>query len=176
MVYCAIKCISFGFVFWCFMKVWLLRIFGFIVGTALAFAFEFALLLIINEVFDTRLVPRGIGWVAIPFFIGVGAAKLAPELSYFTKFKQTSFKQWFWSRSTVTRIVVIAPIFWICSVALYVFLFEPYGYMRDRDYMHMLKVMLFPTAILVVGHMVYLKLIVPKSAENKHNKAFKSDS
>lgn len=144
------------------MKVWLLRILGFIVGTGLAFIFEFSLLLIINEVFDTRLIPKGIGWVAIPFCIGIGAAKLAPELNYFRQFKQFSFKHWFWSSATVTRIVVIAPIFWICSVTLYVFLFEPYGYMSDRDYMHMLKVMLFPSAILVVGNIVYLKLIAPK--------------
>lgn len=42
------------------MKVWLLRILGFIIGTVLAFAFEFALLLIVNEVFEVRLLPRGI--------------------------------------------------------------------------------------------------------------------
>lgn len=147
------------------MKVWLLRILGFIIGTALAFAFEFALLLIINEVFEVRLLPKGIGWVAIPIFIGISAAKLAPRIERFPKFNECKFKQLslsklFWESSKITRIVFVAPIFWICSVILYVFLFEPYGgYMSDRDYLHMFKVMLFPSIILIAGRVVYSKFI-----------------
>ncbi len=153
------------FFIWCFMKVWLLRILGFIIGTALAFAFEFALLLIINEVFEVRLLPKGIGWVAMPIFIGISAAKLAPRIERLSKFNECEFKQLslsklFWESSKITRIVFVAPIFWICSVILYVFLFEPYGgYMSDRDYLHMFKVMLFPSIILIAGRVVYSKFI-----------------
>lgn len=153
------------FFIWCFMKVWLLRILGFIIGTALAFAFEFALLLIINEVFEVRLLPRGIGWVAIPIFIGISAAKLAPRIERFPKFNEFKFNELslnklFWESSKITRIVFVAPIFWICSVILYVFLFEPYGgYMSDRDYLHMFKVMSFPSIILIAGRVVYSKFI-----------------
>lgn len=147
------------------MKVWLLRILGFIIGTVLAFAFEFALLLIVNEVFEVRLLPRGIGWVAIPIFIGISAAKLAPRIERFPKFNDFKFKQLnlskiFWEASKITRIVFVAPIFWICSVILYVFLFDPYGvYMSDREYLHMFKVMLFPPIILIAGRVVYSKFI-----------------
>lgn len=158
------------FFIWCFMKVWLLRILGFIIGTALTFAFEFALLLIINEVFEVRLLPKGIGWVAMPIFIGISAAKLAPRIERFPKFNECKFKQLslsklFWESSKITRIVFVAPIFWICSVILYVFLFEPYGgYMSDRDYLHMFKVMLFPSIILIAGRVVYSKFILSHKA------------
>ena len=94
------------------------------------------------------------------------AAKLAPEISYFAKFKKLSLKEWFWSSPIITRIVFVAPIFWICSVALYVFLFEPYDYMSDRDYTHMFKVMLFPSFILIAGHMVYSKFISANHSPN----------
>lgn len=68
------------------MKIWLLRIIGFIVGAGLALALEAGLLLLLSELFDKRLMPRGLGWIVIPIIVGISAAKIAPELDPLSKF------------------------------------------------------------------------------------------
>jgi hypothetical protein len=56
------------------------RILGAIVGAlaaaSLVFALEVALLMAISELFDTRLTPRGIGWLALPIIAGVTGWKI----------------------------------------------------------------------------------------------------
>jgi hypothetical protein len=50
----------------------------------------------------------------------------------------------------------IALISWVFCVGLYVWLFEPYGYMNKNNWWHLLKVIVFP---IVISGVVYLSLI-----------------
>lgn len=147
------------------MKTWLIRVVGFIVGAGIAMALEVGLLLLLGELFDKRLMPRGLGWLVIPIIVGISAAKIAPELGPLSKFAKQGLVANFWKASPLTRFIVVAPIFWILGVGAYVLVFEPYGYMYSSDYAHMFKIMLFPPVVLIAGYFAYEKLVLP----NKNN-------
>lgn len=150
------------------MKIWLLRIIGFIVGAGLALALEVGLLLLLNEFLDKGLIPRGPGWLVIPIIAGINAAKIAPELGLLSKFEKQGPVANFWKASPLTRFIVVVPIFWILGVGAYVLVFEPYGYrMHSSEYAHMFKIMLFPPAILIAGYFTYVKLILPSKNSNE---------
>ncbi len=80
-----------------------------------------------------------------------------------------TIKSAFWKASPNTRLVILAGVFWLVAVPVYVFLFEPYstGWVTidSDDCIHMLKVMLFPIALLAAGYYAYMNLVTDKSSE-----------
>lgn len=143
-------------------KLWLYRIAGFVVGAGLTFVLEVGFLLFLGELFGKRLMPRGLGWVILPILAGIALARVAPDLGPVGRFASTALVRNFWSASPLGRLVVVAPVFWILAVGAYVILFEPYGDMYSSDYIHMMKVMLFPSILFIVGYLSYKKLILGK--------------
>jgi hypothetical protein len=58
------------------------------------------------------------------------------------------------------RLAIFGGVAWVLAVAVFVFLFEPYGsYMRDDDMMHMLSVMFMPTSLALGLYWIYDRLI-----------------
>lgn len=145
------------------MAKFLVMVLGFIIGVSATLALEFGLLFVIGEVFHSRFVPRGFGWFMLPFFVGFAVARIAPEVPEISKFIKEGLLRSFWATRPLTRFMIVAPIFWVVGVGLYVLIFEPYGYMTSSDYRHMAKVMMFPPVILVAAYFVYIKLISPNS-------------
>lgn len=140
------------------MKTIGLRIAGFLIGLAVGAAVMFLGAVLLSALFQRPIIPRGIGWFVMIFLFAYWTSKAAPtfwvrleegKLPLFIKFK---------TASTSTRAVVVLSVFWICAVGLFVFLFNPYGYMYQDDYAHMLKVMIYPPTLGVAGLIAYVKL------------------
>ncbi|UJB19582.1 MULTISPECIES: hypothetical protein [Lysobacter] len=72
----------------------------------------------------------------------------------------------FFKLSFAARLVIIGTTLWVLIVPAFVFLFEPYGsYMASDDYLHMLKVMLFPVAVIAAGYFAYNRFVIGDSAK-----------
>ena len=148
------------------MRDWSLRIIGFVAGAAVTFLLEYALLVLLGEIFDRRFLPRSAGWVIMPLVVGTAIAKIAPEIIPTSKLAKQGIIKSYWNASPLARFVVVAPVFWVLAVSAYILLFEPYGYrVTSRDYEHMFKVLLFPPVVLVIGYFVYNKLIKPSRTD-----------
>ncbi len=140
----------------------LLRTVGFLTGATFIVAIEASLLLILGLVFNRELMPRGPGWLLLPLAFGVTASAAAPNIWLRIEAGDFMLVRRFNSASSLVRFAVVFPVFWSLCVGAYVYLFEPYGYMVDSDYFHMLKVMIFPPVVLLVGLFFYQKLIAPR--------------
>jgi hypothetical protein len=141
------------------MKYWSVRIIGFVIGAAIAVAIEVGLLLLINGLSGHNFMPRGPGWLLLPIGLGVTSSRAAPDI--WVRIERGDFRllQRFKSASALSRAAMVFSPFWVLCVGLYVWLFEPYGYMSDSDYHHMYKVMFFPVAVIWAGLFVYRKFV-----------------
>ncbi|HVY23461.1 MAG TPA: hypothetical protein VG962_08935 [Steroidobacteraceae bacterium] len=147
------------------MKYWTLRIVGFLLGAGMAVALEIGLLLLIDAMFDRELMPRGLGWLFIPIAVGTGASSIAPIIWLRIERGEFPLAQKFRSAPVFMRASIVFPLLWILCLGAYVALFNPYGYMTDDNYWHMFKVMLFPPVGVLVGALLYRKLIGPSDVE-----------
>ena len=57
------------------------------------------------------------------------------------------------------RLAIFGAVAWVLVVGVFVFLFEPYGSMRDDDMMHMLFVMFMPTSLVLGLYWTYERLV-----------------
>ena len=101
------------------------------------------------------------GWVFDPIiiFIMVFMYRGLKVSSYLRTISPIKF---FLRLTKNAKIVVFLTTLWVLGVALYVFLFEPYGSsMYYDDYIHMLKVTSFPIVLTWIGYVAYPKIITP---------------
>lgn len=128
----------------------LLKILGFIVGFAIVAALEVGILSAIHG------MPRGLGWVVLPFVVGSALAAAAPGLV--ERFSNSGGA--LWCMHPGVRLVAALSGLWFVAVPIYWWLFEPYdGYrMYSDDYALMFKVLIFPVIVLVAGYIAYVKL------------------
>lgn len=148
-----------------FLKLWTLRVMGFIIGTSIGFTALIILLLLLNVLTDSSYSPRGPAWLIIPISFGFAIASYAPLLWLsIEKFLAKSILNY----TKLTRLVLAAIILWISSVGIYVYLFKPYGYIINADRIHLLKVIIFPIAICCIGLFIYKKIIkVPATGQSE---------
>jgi len=112
---------------------------------------------------NRHFVPRGIGWIVVPVMVGVALAKLVPEKGWGIP----SLNHWpepvaerFRSFSLSVRVGIVGSAFWALAVILFVILFQPYGsYMSDNEFWKVIKAILFPPILGVVGYFAYTKMI-----------------
>lgn len=150
------------------MKLWALKSIGFVVGAGLAILLEFMFLMLFSALAGKQLVPRGLGCVVFPVVAGIAAARLAPEVGPLGRYASLALVKRFWAASATTRLVVVAPVFWVLAVGAFVVVFEPYGFrMYSSEYAHMFKVMFFPPVVLVAGYFAYKKLILGNDKKQK---------
>jgi hypothetical protein len=131
------------------------------VGAACVIALEAALLLLFNSVSDRTYLPRGAGWLIAPIVLGISTGSAAPLVWLRLKQGDSAIARKVQSPPVLWRAYVVFALLWVASVGAYVWLFEPYGYMSSRDYSHMLKIMLFPPIVTIVGLLLYRKLVKP---------------
>lgn len=59
-----------------------------------------------------------------------------------------------------TRAFISCGVFWALVVLAFVFMFEPYGrYIDDSEWWQILKIIIFPPAVALVGYVLYVKVI-----------------
>jgi|AntRauTorckE5430_2_1112549.scaffolds.fasta_scaffold02496_2 hypothetical protein len=138
------------------MRVWILRVLGFLLGCFVGVLFVGIIAYLTNRV--------ALAMVVIPILSGISGSHFLVLFCNTPDSIGGRLITKFWSASSAARALVVVPVFWIACVGVFVWLFEPYGgYMSSSDYTHMYKVMLFPPLLLGGGSFVYFKLIKPKS-------------
>lgn len=134
------------------------KIVGFIVGFGLAVSAE------IGFLYMADLMPRGLGWLVLPFLAGGALASSAPTLV--SRLGTTDVG--FWQESRAFRAVVLLSTIWVLAVPAYWWLFEPYDYyMGDDDWLLMFKAMVFPVVILALGYFAYQKFVAPAPTQHQ---------
>lgn len=140
------------------MKYWVLRIIGFTLGALAVLAVEMLILYSLN------LNPRGATWLILPILAGVASSSMLAELWQSENSFIGRMKNKFWLTSSVNRLLIVLPLFWVFVVGVYVWIFSPYGgYMSSSEYFHMYKIMAFPPCMLLLCCFIYFKLINPKT-------------
>ncbi|MBW3528645.1 hypothetical protein KO533_19025 [Shewanella sp. NKUCC05_KAH] len=142
------------------MRVWILRVLGFLLGGFVGVLFVGIIASLTNRV--------ALAMVIIPILSGIAGSRLLVLFCNDSDSFGGRLITKFWSASPAARALVVAPAFWIACVGVFVWLFEPYGgYMSSSDYTHMYKVMLFPPLLLAAGSIVYFKLVKPKAVASR---------
>ena len=142
------------------MRVWILRVLGFLLGGFVGVLFVAIIAYLTNRV--------ALAMVIIPILFGIAGSHLSILLCNAPDSIGGRLITKFWSASPAARALVVAPAFWTACVGVFVWLFEPYGgYMSSSDYTHMYKVMLFPPLLLAAGSIVYFKLVKPKAVASR---------
>jgi len=139
-----------------FLKLWSLRLAGFFIGAILGFLILISVLFVVSALSGNNLSPRGPAWLIIPISFGFATAGYAPILwlSIEKHFVVSILKL-----SKSTRLFLAATIFWVVTVGIYVYMFEPYGYITDVERIHLLKVIIFPVVIYFLGLFIYKKIM-----------------
>lgn len=120
---------------------WVLKVLGFVLGFAVAVAFEFLLLWVVSEIFDHTFYPRGLGWLVIPFTAGVAGAAWLPS------FQPDRISRLF-GGSREMRLYVAGGASWLLLVLGYVFVAEPFGYyIGEDDWITIFKWLLVPPVL-----------------------------
>lgn len=145
-------------------NLWFTRIIGFIIGAGVTFGLELWLFETFKGSFGVRTLPLPVLWLISPLFVGLILGNQASKFALRANDPEKGFKRRFWDTSPLGRFVIVAPMLWVMFVAAYVLVFEPYGYsIHSKEWTHMLKIMLFPPAVLVICYFTYIKLIRPKN-------------
>ncbi len=156
------------------MKIFLIRVVGFIVGVAVAAAFEFLVFIMLQLLLGTQLRPKSIGWLIIPLIFGYYFAKMAPDAgAMISTLKEGSTKA-YWEASSLVRLFIVLTVAWLVGFLFYVIVFEPYGSrIHTREWREFFLLWLTPPIIAAACYQVYMKLIRPKEVsveEEKPNK------
>jgi len=148
---------------------WLKQTIAFITGLVIGFAFEFGLLWLINELFDTYLTPRGgLGWIVFPIICGIAFVRIfsAPKVLlelFIVKFR---------SFSKTKRVFLAGSGLWGLAVLSYIVMFRPelanrsfesslylYTYSGYLYWIQVAKIILFPVAFATLAYWVYTRLV-----------------
>ncbi|MBE1203974.1 hypothetical protein [Aminobacter carboxidus] len=130
------------------LTAWSLRIAGFIVGAGIVVALEFVLVMIAHNM-GYRLVPRGLGWIALPIGVGVLVSQIAASM------KAIDVDRIFGGSIIVKQCVAVA-VGWQLVVFAYIFMADPFGgYISSREWPTIYKWMLMPPAVAVVLLLLY---------------------
>jgi hypothetical protein len=138
-----------------------MRFLGFVVGFAVTAFLEYVLLHALGR------VPRGLGWVVLPIAAGISFSSATPAL--IGRFSRADVENIFFSLSRGARGLAIGCGIWLLAVPVYVYLFQPYDDslfdMYSDDYFHMLKVMVFPVGLAVIGYVAYIRFVIGEHRE-----------
>ena len=150
-----------------FVRKFVFALIGLVVGAALVLLLEGALLAAMSWLFGRGLVPRGIGWIAMPI---VGGA-LGAQLGWIAG-NPGSFSTIRWSpverlrdavdgATSETRLWLAFATLWLLGVVLAFLVFDPFGryYWSQREWLKFLTVLLGPVILALLGvqlfHMGY---------------------
>lgn len=155
---------------------WLKQTIAFITGLVIGFAFEFGLLWLINELFDTYLTPRGgLGWIVFPIICGTAFVRIFSDpkvllelLNVFLELFIAKFRSFsktkrvflaglgLWGLAVLSYIVTFRP--WLANLSfemsLYLYTFSGYLY-----WIQVAKIIFFPVAFATLTYWVYTRLV-----------------
>ncbi|PKO92656.1 MAG: hypothetical protein CVU15_05970 [Betaproteobacteria bacterium HGW-Betaproteobacteria-1] len=139
-----------------FLKLWSLRLAGFFIGATIGFVILISVLFVISALSESNLSPRGPAWLIVPISFGFAIASYAPLLWLSI---EKYLVGWILKLSKSTRLFLAAIAIWASSVGIYVYMFEPYGYITNTERIHLLKVIIFPIVIYYIGLFIYKKIV-----------------
>ncbi|WP_417712173.1 hypothetical protein [Roseibium aggregatum] len=130
---------------------WVIQgILGFLICFAITSGALIALLVIVSEIFNSRFVPRGLGWFVVPVLGGWFGWKFGTQVGIESVLGRIQIEQRLANR--LTRIWVAGSSLWLVSSAFYLLVGEPYGsYVSDDEYIHFFSVVLGVVAIFGFG-------------------------
>jgi hypothetical protein len=126
-----------------------------IIGAAIGFScvifVEFLLVMLLSEIFHSRVTPRGLGWIVIPVIAGVAGWKIGTSID---------IKEYFLNKgirfNCFLKIWIAGTSMWIFSVAAFYFTFNPYGsYWSKDDKWQCLLVFVMPPILGIIGIVFY---------------------
>jgi hypothetical protein len=142
------------------------RAVGFIVGVALVVAVLALFVLFLDELFDTTLAPRGLGWIFMPISGGLAGAGLA-ERFITVKIAKAILKKvensFVGNLDRQLKIHIFVVFSWFVIWPIFVWLDEPYGdYMRHDDWSNFWAVTIVPALAFIFLASMY-KLFIGKN-------------
>jgi len=108
------------------LALWSLRALGVVIGFALVVGLEFLLVVVLQEAFNSRLIPRGLGWIVMPFAGAVFGYRVLPLLA------PMSIVAALENQKTI-KMVVGAIASWTVVVFGYILVVEPFSYRWDWE-------------------------------------------
>jgi hypothetical protein len=119
---------------------------GAVLFAAVTFGFIFLVLLLIGELFDARMIPKGLGWIVLPFLAGTLGWRMGAHFGIESVFSY--FKIRVENANRLARYWVASCALWFVSAVFYLFVFKPYGsYVTEDDYIHFFFVLVGPMFI-----------------------------
>lgn len=119
---------------------------GFVIAFGSVLLIEFLVVYGASELFNARLVPRGLGWVVIPVIAGIAGWKLFRDFPFAGAFG-TALE----SMSTMNRVnrfLIATYASWTVIVCAYVYFVEPFGYsIRGSEWKEFFQALLVPPVI-----------------------------
>jgi len=120
---------------------------GALLSGAVVVGLEALVVVLLEGLFGGHVVPRGLGWIALPILAMVAGFRFGPIIADVVAAKTADT-----IKITEIRYVMAGSAFWVIAVGLYVLMFSPFGYyMRERDYWTVAKVISFPVILAIVG-------------------------
>ena len=127
---------------------------GFVTAFAAVLVIEILVLYGIGDALDSRLVPRGLGWLVLPVLAGLAGWTLFKELPFETA-AESALKVLF-ANTRLNRFLLATHTSWVIVVSAYVFFAEPFGYsMRGSEWLDFLQVIFVPPIVLTIVVFMY---------------------
>jgi hypothetical protein len=119
------------------------------------FAVEVLFLMVLSGIFDSRLMPRGLGWIVLPVFGGIAGWRFGKNIGVervvLAVVDRTE------NGSRYTRIWIASVTLWLLSALSFYIIFNPYGhYWSSGEWEQFWLVLFAPPAIAWIGMKLFL--------------------
>jgi hypothetical protein len=121
---------------------------GFILGTSIGLAIEFALLALVESMASRHYNPVGLGWVVLPISLGLGLARVGLAVDGATLILKVA------GGAKPLKAYAAGCVAWFLGIVGWLAIAEPYRYryrLRDEDWMFLAKLALVPPVLLFVA-------------------------
>lgn len=123
------------------------KVFGFMLGFGTVAILEILVIYLIGELLNSRIVPRGPGWIFIPVVAGVAGWKLLRDVNFTGAFGHAVHEMT--TMNQLNRLLIAAYGSWALIVGGYAFFADPYGYRISVDeWVQIVKILMVPMAVL----------------------------
>jgi hypothetical protein len=119
-------------------------------------ALEATLLVAMETVFNTRLLPRGLGWIVMPFTAGLAGWAFGQQVGFEGLFRATSAKTGDLLQVAQFRAWVAGSVLWAIFLAGVFLIFDPFdryqiSYWRQEDWLRFIAMLAGPPFIAFLG-------------------------
>ena len=128
------------------------RLLGFLLLFGLAILIELLIVGIISAIFNTRLMPRGIGWIIIPIILGTYGWRSAHNFTIDT-IKSLPIINKINGTKGITRYYIAASAFWTLIASAYSILSDTVNSYHFKWELY-LQILIIPLVFLFIGKLL----------------------